>query len=129
MSVAAIIQFLEGELARHGAEIVSVADLAALRAVEYRLVDARLADVDVSRAVAWVASLTPSADRDEFRRAFGEQAAALLDEARPFRSAQAHADFPPWRCPGGVNLRAVWARATAGNDVGRPNHRDRALGR
>ena len=35
MSVASILQFLDGELARHGAEIVSVADLAALRAVEF----------------------------------------------------------------------------------------------
>ena len=116
MSVAAIIQFLEGELARHGAEIVSVADLAALRAVEYRLVDARLADVDVSRAVAWVASLTPSADRDEFRRAFGEQAAALLDELVPSEALRRM----PTSLLGGVgrmNLRAVWARATAGNDV------------
>ena len=73
MNVATVLQFLTSELARHGAEIISAADLAALGAVERRLVDARLADVDAARTIAGsprslpMPTVTPFETRSESR--------------------------------------------------------------
>ena len=115
MNIATVLQFLRSELARHGADIISAADLAALSVVERHLLDARLADIDGGRAVAWVASLTPNADRDAFREMFGEPAAARLDALVPARALRP-VPSPLLRGLGRMNLRSVWARATAGDD-------------
>ncbi len=116
MNIATVLQYLKSELARHGTEIISVADLAALGAVESRLSNVHLVDVDAARAVAWVASLTPGADRDAFRNAFGEKAAALLDGLVP-SSALSPVPSPLVRSLGRSDLRNGWARATAGDDA------------
>lgn len=116
MNVAAVLEYLKGELCRQGAAIISVADLAALGAIEASLSDARLVDVDAARAAAWVASLTPRADRDAFRNALGEKAAALLDALVPLCALRPEAT-PLIRGLGRHNLRTNWARAAAGDDA------------
>lgn len=112
MSVVDVLRYVEEELARHGAEIISVSDLAALRAVEAHLSHTDVSDVDMVRPVAWVASLTPTANRDAFRNTFGDKAASLLD-ALVLEKATSNV-VPEF---GRTRLRTKWAEAAASEDA------------
>lgn len=116
MDLADVLDFLNGELARHGADIISGTDLAALAAVERRLKDMGVADVDAARAVAWTASLIPGADRAAFEAAFGKSAAASLGMLvppgvlEPIPTLGAHG-------MGRSNIRVAWGQATKHADA------------
>lgn len=108
MGLANVLNFLTAELARHGADIVSVTDLSALAEVERHLENLGLPDPDLAQAVAWTASLTPSADREAFRTAFGEPASDLLGALTPTRQTPTSARIERW---------IAWAKATAQVDA------------
>ncbi len=115
MNVAAVLEFLRSELVRRSTDIISLADLASLGAVERCLFDASVADIGSARAVAWVASLTPSADREAFRQEFGDGAAVLLETLVPAGAL----NVPAPRGLGRLNLWTTWARTTSVADAER----------
>ncbi len=116
MGLANVLDFLNSELARHGADIISGTDLAALAAVERRLEDSSVTDFDAARAVAWTASLIPGADRDAFEAAFGKPAAALLGTLLP---AGVLKPIPVLSAQGmgRSNVRIAWAKFTKHADA------------
>ena len=67
-----------------------------------------LPDPDLAKSVAWTASLTPDADREAFRTAFGEPASDLLNALMPSRQTAVSARVERW---------IAWAKATAQLDA------------
>lgn len=116
MGLADVLSFLTGELARHGADIISGTDLTALAAVERRLEDTSLPEADVARAVAWTASLIPGADPSAFAAAFGSSAATLLSVLVPAGVLEPR---PALRATGTgrSNIRMAWGQATTHADA------------
>lgn len=108
MGFANVLDFLTSALARHGADIVSVTDLSALAEVERHLDVLGLPDPELARAVAWTASLTPDADREAFRTAFGQPASDLHVALMPTRQTPGGARVDRW---------IAWAKATAQDDA------------
>ncbi len=116
MSSAKIITFLTTELARHRSDLLSAADLTSLGVIETELDLANVSAPDI-RAVAWIASVVPGADRAAVRQAYGARAETLLERLVPLRVLQS---TPPTLAGLGLGRMVVWTqwgRATQDPDA------------
>jgi len=114
MSISKIITFLSGELARHGANLISGADFSSIGIIETELDRSGVNDPS-ARAVAWIAAVVPGANRTSVQEAYGENAEALLERLAPLRVLE---NPPP--APGGLGRKLFWTewgRATQDADV------------
>jgi hypothetical protein len=116
MSVSKIINFLSRELARRGSDLMSGADFSSIGIIESELDNANVTDSS-ARAVAWIAAVVPSADRNSVREAYGEEAEALLERLVPLQVLD---NPPPYPARGGLGrmlLWTLWGRATQDADA------------
>jgi hypothetical protein len=115
MSISKTMTFLVGELARHGSDLVSMADLSSIGLIEAELEAAAVTD-ETARAVAWIAAVVPGADRAAVRQAFNEGVEDLLERLVPLRLLQEPRTFLGCHGLGRRSLWAAWAQATQNGD-------------
>lgn len=113
MSVAGIITFLIAELGRHGSDLLATADLISLGAIETELDASGVSATDI-RAVAWIASTVPGADRAAVRQAYGAGVEALLERLIPLNVIRSS---PPAAGLGRMVLWTRWGQASLDADT------------
>ena len=116
MSIAKTIAFLTTELARHGSDLLSMADLKSLGSIETELDYAGVVDADI-RAVAWISSVIPGADRAAVRQAYGVEVETLLERLVPQRVLESPLPTIAGLGLGRMILWTEWGRATDDPDA------------